>query len=66
MRLVIGARDELQSYSTQQASTISDLQTKNSNAMLEVETMRHKVEDLQQVRETFRAESERKYFHCAS
>ena len=49
MRVLQTSKDELQSHCNQQASLVSELQSKNSGLTLEVENLRRRVEEMGQV-----------------
>ncbi|KAJ8318587.1 hypothetical protein KUTeg_003678, partial [Tegillarca granosa] len=48
LRVLQATKDEVQSRCSQQSSTISELQSKNSSLVLEVETMKKRVEEMNQ------------------
>ena len=49
MRVLQTSKDELQSHCNQQASLVSELQSKNSGLTLEVENLRRRLEEMGQV-----------------
>lgn len=51
VRLLQTTKDDLQLQCNQQTGMISDLQSKNSNLSLELESMRRRLEDLNVVRD---------------
>ena len=50
IRLLNNAKDDLQQHHSQQMQTIAELQSKNSNYTLEVESLKRTLEELNQVK----------------
>ncbi|KAK2160778.1 hypothetical protein LSH36_127g12010 [Paralvinella palmiformis] len=51
IRMLISSKEELSSHCSQQVSSITELQARNANLILENETLRHRIETLNQVPE---------------
>ena len=49
IRLLANAKDDIQQHYSQQLQTIAELQAKNSNAALELESLKRRLEELNQV-----------------
>ena len=49
IRLLANAKDDLQQHYSQQMQTIAELQSKNGNYALEVESLKRTLEELNQV-----------------
>ena len=49
IRLLQNGKDDLQQHSSQQTQLIGELQAKHSNATLEVESLKRKLEELNRV-----------------
>jgi len=50
LRVIQSSRDELQTYASQQAGLVGELQSRNSQLTIDGESLRRRVADLQQVR----------------
>jgi len=50
LRVMQTTRDELQTYATQQAGLVGELQSRNSQLTIDSESLRRRIADLQQVR----------------
>ena len=49
IRWLANAKDDIQQHYSQQLQTIAELQAKNSNAALELESLKRRLEELNQV-----------------
>ena len=52
VRVLTATKDELQNHSTTQTNSLTDLQSRNANLVLENETLKRRIEDLSTVSDT--------------